>query len=101
MKNNIILITVSILLLGCSGLKKGIGIEKDKPDEFLIEKRDPIILPPNYNILPPDSKEQKKKIEENSLKSVLNQSIKITESEKQNESYRNFDLEQDILKKIK
>ena len=75
MKNKILIIYffLFILFASCESVRKGIGIEKDKPNEFLIEKRDPLVLPPDYKILPPDSKNVKKETQENSLKSVLDQ----------------------------
>ena len=33
-------------------------ILKDVPDEFLIEKRNPLTMPPNFDLLPPDSLNQ-------------------------------------------
>ena len=63
MKNKTLIIYFFLLILfaGCETVKKGLGMEKDKPNEFLIEKRDPLVLPPNYKILPPDSKNVKRK----------------------------------------
>ena len=53
------LFTIALLLIlslsSCTSVKKTLGLEKDVPNEFLIEKRDPLTLPPDYNILPPDS----------------------------------------------
>ena len=39
------------VLNSCSDLKKGLGMEKDVPNEFLIEKRNPLVLPPDYKML--------------------------------------------------
>ena len=45
MYNKIILFLIAVCgilaLNSCSSLKKGLGIEKEIPNEFLIEKRDP------------------------------------------------------------
>ena len=56
MKNKTIIIYIFLIILlnGCSSLKKGLGVEKDKPNEFLIEKRDHLFFPYNYKILTPD-----------------------------------------------
>ena len=51
-----------LICTGCSDLKKGLGMEKDVPDEFLIKKNNPIVKPPNYDLLPPDSKSKNDKI---------------------------------------
>ena len=103
MKSKILIIYffLFIFLNGCSSFKKGLGIEKDKPNEFLIEKRDPLVLPPNYKILPPDSKNVKKETEENSLKSVLDQSLTKTKNSSNSTNKSPSNLEQEILKQIK
>jgi len=82
MKNKILIIYffLFILFTGCETVKKGLGMEKDKPNEFLIEKRDPLVLPPDYKILPPDSKNVKKETQESSLISVLDQSLTTTKN---------------------
>jgi len=103
MKNKILIIYffLFILFTGCETVKKGLGIEKDKPNEFLIEKRDPLILPPDYKILPPDSKNVKKETQEKSLKSVLDQSLTKTKNSSDSTSKPSSNLEQEILKQIK
>ena len=106
MKNkiHIICLFLFVLVIGCSSFKKGLGIEKDKPNEFLIEKRDPLVLPPDYKILPPDSKIAKEEIKENSLKSVLDQSLtkeKKLSNSKNSNIQSSSSLEDEILKQIK
>ena len=102
MKNKIYIICLFLLVLisGCSSFKKGLGIEKDKPNEFLIEKRDPLVLPPDYKILPPDSKTAEEK-KENSLKSVLDQSLTKAKKTSNSNNQSSSSLEDEILKQIK
>ena len=58
--NKIILIFLLIFFThGCKTLKKSLGLEKDVPDEFLIKKIDPIEKPPNFELIPPNSKIKK------------------------------------------
>ena len=103
MKNKIYIfyLLLFVLVSGCETVKKGLGIEKDKPNEFLIEKRDPLVLPPDYKILPPDSKTVKKKTKENSLKSVLDQSLNKNKAPSNSPSSSSSNLEETILKQIK
>ena len=103
MKNKIYIICLFlfVLVIGCSSFKKGLGIEKDKPNEFLIEKRDPLVLPPDYKILPPDSKSVKKESKENSLKSVLDQSLSKNKEPSSSPNNSTSNLEESILKQIK
>ena len=102
MKNKIYILHLLLFILvsGCESVKKGLGIEKDKPNEFLIEKRDPLVLPPDYKILPPDSKTVKKE-KENSLKSVLDQSLSKNKEPSNSPSNSSSSLEESILKQIK
>ena len=73
---NIILIPF-ILLVSCGGLKEvGKVLRNEKTnstDEFLVKKRDPLILPPDYDVVPePNSKENKaKQDDENKFKKIL------------------------------
>ena len=44
---------VSFVLSGCRSLKENLSMKKkSNSNEFLIEKKDPLILPPNYKKLP-------------------------------------------------
>ena len=75
-------------------VKRGLTGEKENSiDEFLIEKKDPLVLPPDYENLPsPD--ERIAAIEENKI-------FKKIESENEESSSGNSTLENSILKKIK
>ena len=84
----------------CSDLKKGLGVEKDAPNEFLIEKRETLALPPDYKMLPPDSNINKNQSStQSSLKSIidtnLNNNKNITTQQK------STDIEKNILNQIK
>ena len=51
-------------------------MKKDTPDEFLIEKRNPLVIPPNFDLLPPDSVIQdSKKDERDILKEIFNNNL--------------------------
>ena len=103
MKNKILIIYFFLFILfsGCESVKKGLGIEKDKPNEFLIEKRDSLVLPPDYQILPTDSKSTQKDIKEKSLKSVIDQSFNQVKNLSNSSNKSSSNLEQEVLKQIK
>ncbi len=88
----------------CTDLKKGLGVEKDAPDEFAVEREKNIKMPPNYNLPPPDSKQKNatnKKIA-NSLKSEIDKTLnKQDKSEDNLDINKTSNVEADILKKIK
>jgi len=95
-KTYIILMTFLITSCGAMGeVKRGLtGEKKISTDEFFIQKKDPLILPPDYNKLPaPDNKAAvKDKISEfeKSLGTSIEDNSSISSSN-----------EQSILKKIK
>ena len=41
------------LIAGCTDLKKTIGIEQTLPDEFAVESRAPLTIPPDFDLRPP------------------------------------------------
>ena len=41
------------LLTGCTGFKQVVGLEAQAPDEFAVESRAPLTIPPEYDLRPP------------------------------------------------
>ena len=61
--NRTLLIVIIILLLNsCSGFK--LKKRSSSGEEFLIEKKDPLILPPDYSELPKPNEQNNQSIEE-------------------------------------
>lgn len=94
------LLLILIFTSSCETLKKGLGMEKDTPDEFLINKIDPIEMPPNYDLLPPGQK--KKKIKKNkTAKEIIDNSIETSKNKAAQKTDRPSSiLEQEILSEI-
>jgi hypothetical protein len=42
------------LLTGCSDFKQIIGLDPTMPDEFAVESRAPLTIPPDFNLRPPE-----------------------------------------------
>ena len=64
-------------------------------DEFLIEKQEPLSIPPNYNELPsPDSKEKKNKKAE--IEKILN----VKEEEKVSSRSKSTTVEESLIEQI-
>ena len=102
--SHLLLIFMLTAFNACSNLKKAVGIEKEVPNEFLIEKRDPLIFPPDYNILPPgaDNKVKQNEIPKNSLKNILDKNFnQKKEQSSESTSGNSIGIENEILKKIK
>ena len=48
-----ICVTGASLIAGCSDFKKTIGLEPTLPDEFAVESRAPLTIPPDFELRPP------------------------------------------------
>ena len=86
MKKFIILL-IFILFSGC-GTFKDVGkvLRNEKTtttDEFLVKKKEPLVLPPNYNELPePDSLKNKEIGEDEQIKKILKSSTSTKKNKK-------------------
>jgi len=106
-KNKFILLTCFGLLFflnACQAAKDGLtGKKKNDTDEFLVQKKNPLVLPPDYNDLP-IPKSDKKNQEE--LNKDNNDDIKklveagTEESSSNNKSSSDQSLENSILKTL-
>ncbi len=48
-----ICLAASSLIAGCGDFKKTIGLEPTLPDEFAVESRAPLTIPPDFDLRPP------------------------------------------------
>ena len=96
-KINFILIAF-FFLVSCGDVGKILRNEKIRStDEFLVKKKGPLVLPPDYEIVPVPSSISKKEVnEEDKFKEILRDSKKG--NQKQNES---SSVEESILKNIR
>jgi competence transcription factor ComK len=102
-KNKFYSIIFLLLLTSCQSVKDGLtGKKNANTDEFLVQKKNPLILPPDFDKLPEpkNSNESKKNQNEYDLESILknksttNKTTEVTKS-------KNSSLKDSILKKIK
>ncbi len=103
--NILIIFTISLFLLSCSDTLKGFKLKKKSTsgDEFLIQKKDPLVLPPDYSELPnPDGEVKEKKIEDDEETQIEIVFKKDNSDAQENENSNSTDsgLEKSILKKI-
>ena len=101
MKKFILLISMFAYLQGCSSVTEGFKLKKGNTgDEFLVEKKNPLVLPPNFNELPEPGKSRIS--ETNNQDSfegkILNTNIK-NKNQKENTTVNS--TEELILKNIK
>ena len=93
------IILVFNFLVGCQTMKDGFSLKKKQSaDEFLVEKKNPLVLPPNFDDLPEPQKENNENENKNiDLSKVLNEK-KNEETEVKNE---NNSLEKSISEILK
>src|SRR5438093_9913559 len=46
-------LSVSFILLGCTDIRRVVGMDRVGPDEFAVEARAPLTIPPEFNLRPP------------------------------------------------
>ena len=83
MKKNFLIVLTSLVFLSCSGFQDAAKVlrnEKIKTtDEFLVEKRKPLSLPPEYENLPePRSGSQEKESNNDQINKILRMDKKQT-----------------------
>ena len=91
-----------LFLNSCSTVKEGFkNQKKTSSDEFLVEKKSPLVMPPNFNDLPaPSEDEEISQNNQGKIKElVLKNDTQISETNDSEEETSN--MEQSILKKIK
>ena len=98
----LILLSFIYILSSCGTLKEGFtNQKKNNNDEFLVEKKSPLIMPPEYNELPlPNSESNQALSEENSIKKLITNEEKTTNTSNANSS-QSVGFEESLLKKIK
>ena len=102
-KKIIIFLFSMLFLFSCSGAKDALQGKKrsDNSDEFLVEKKKPLTVPPDFNELPVplDQEEEDQTDDQEDIKKVLKiDENKNTNSESGNENQNS--LEKTILEKI-
>ena len=67
-KKFLFLVVVSHFLFSCGVMKEGFQSPKqNKSDEFLVEKKNPLRMPPNFNELPKPIDNDEGKVEEDTI----------------------------------
>ena len=96
----LVIITLSLFITACNSVKKAFDPQKkNSSEEFLVEKKSPLSMPPEFNELPvPSNETVNKEKQVNNIESFItkknsNEKIEIIESD--------IDFEQLILDKIK
>ena len=97
-----LLLNLILLISNCGTAKKAFtNQKKSSTDEFLVEKKSPLVMPPNFNDLPvPNQNKEISEMNQNKIKDlVTNNETEISEVNTSDEN--NTSIEKSILKKIK
>ena len=106
MKNfKVIVLFILILttLNSCGTVKEAFSSQKkNSTDEFLVEKKNPLKLPPDFDELPiPDQDNNQQNNDEDPLKELLITSEDNTKDKSESSKSKNTSLEKQLLEKIK
>ena len=95
-----ILLNFILLLASCGTMKSAFeNQKKNNTDEFLVEKKSPLVMPPDFNELPiPKEIEIQENVNENEFKLLITQD---NQEIKSNEKDINKSFEELLLDKIK
>jgi hypothetical protein len=105
-KTNPLIASFFILLFlnSCGTIAEGLGGSKKKgSDEFLVEKKSPLVLPPSFGELPEPGKGPEENIisdkkDTSDIEDIINQSSSTSTSVKSDDTKNS--IEQSIIKKI-
>ena len=104
---NKIIIIIFFLITACASswqdIKKGLGGEKrTSTDEFLVKKKEPLVMPPKWKNLPEPGRVMKS-YDEVEEATDIEELIKLGKNKESSTNYEqgNGNLEESILKKIK
>jgi len=95
---------ILIFLNSCGTIAEGLGGSKKKgSDEFLVEKKSPLVVPPSFGELPEPGKGPEENIisdrkNSSDIEDIINQSSSTSTSEKSDDTKNS--IEQSIIKKI-
>ena len=98
----LILNLIFVMLTSCGTIKEGFSMQKkDNSDEFLVEKKSPLLMPPNFNELPiPKSEDILENNENDEIKKLITKSENNI-SGSDNSENANATVEEFLLGKIK
>ena len=108
MKNNInilAIIIISLFLYSCETARDALqGKKRSKQgDEFLVQKKNPLIMPPDFEKLPKPGELEEKNLEVDTESKDIKNLLNLNQETNQENTSKNksADIETSILKKIK
>ena len=103
-KINVLLVLVfsALILNSCASVSEGFRSQKkNSTDEFLVEKKSPLVMPPNFNELPiPKRSQNDENSDDNKIKELL-EDKETTIKNNSDTTGMNNSLEENLIEKIK
>ena len=95
------LLNIILFFFSCGTVKEGfINQKKNSNDEFFVEKKSPLVLPPDYNELPiPSENNNITDDDKNKIEKLVNDKDDSKKSDNNSDENKNF--EDSLLEKIK
>ena len=94
MRKILVYFVFALFLSSCESARQDV-MKKNNSDEFLVEKKNPLVMPPNFNELPnPENLQKKNDIKE------FKDSFEILKNQNDNHTEISKTLEQSVLSKI-
>ena len=94
-----VLVIIGLFTTGCQGIRETLSNKKKaNSDEFLVKKKNPLVMPPEFSDLPIPSDQDD--IEEKEEKETLDLSKVLKTSKDKNKINKNKSLEKSILKEL-
>ena len=100
----LLIILFSFSLYSCGSVKEAVGAKKrsEQSDEFLVQKKNPLAMPPDYEKLPTPGKQEVSPetfSDQNEVKDLLNVQD-VSNTSEANDNGTSTDLESSIIEKI-
>ncbi len=89
-------------LYACETAKEGFTLQKqNRADEFLVKKKNPLVLPPKFDVLPSpeENLQDQSTISSNEIEELLTKKKNETKIKQKSKNIKN--IEDNILEKIK
>ena len=96
-----LILSLYILVSSCGTVKEAFtNQKKNSSDEFLVEKKSPLVMPPDYNDLPVPNTDKNVEENSNNIESLITNNEK-GDKKNNNSQASDQNLEKTLLNKIK
>ena len=95
-----IIIIFNFFISKCTSIKETLsGQKKQNSDEFLVKKKNPLVMPPDYNEMPKPG-ETGQSLDDQDYQEEVKELLKVVENEKKESSSKNSSIEEFVIENI-